>query len=113
MILHLGYELPVEQPKTLAAEVEPFTPEEVRIVKSQIRKNMAVIDSYIKRIDLFVNQERYPHREAFLEKLRGRLFLLMEENDTFRKTIWKDFQHCFLFEKNQQGKQCHSNVVNF
>lgn len=89
MILHLGYEIPVAVPKTLDAGAERFTPEEVRILKDQIRKNLAMIDGYVQRIDLFVNREKYPHREAFIEKLRGRLFLLMEENDTFRKVLWK------------------------
>ncbi|OQA57374.1 MAG: hypothetical protein BWY42_00610 [Candidatus Omnitrophica bacterium ADurb.Bin277] len=92
MILHLGYELPVESPKTMAEDQERFTPEEVRIVKRQIRRNLEMIDAYIKKVDLFVNQERYPHREEFIEKLRKRLFLLMEENDTFRKVLWKHFQ---------------------
>jgi hypothetical protein len=92
MILHVGYDLPAAQPRTLVPEAEKYTPEEVRIVKQQIRRNMAQIDVHIRRIDLFVNQEQYPHREAFVEKLRSRLFLLMEENDTFRKVLWKHFQ---------------------
>ena len=89
MILHVGHELPVSQPKHLAEEAVQYTPEEVRIVKDQIRKNMTMINQYISRIDLFVNQEKYPHQEAFIEKIRNRLFLLMEENDTFRKVLWR------------------------
>lgn len=92
MILHVGYEIPAVQSQQLDAETERFTPEEVRIVKDQIRKNMALIDHHIRRIDLFVNQEQYPHQEAFIEKLRSRLFLLMEENDTFRTVLWKHLQ---------------------
>jgi hypothetical protein len=91
MIFHMGYELPAARPKVLDAGAERFTCEEVRIVKDQIRKNMALIDNYVRRIDLFVNQEMYPQKEAFVEKLRGRLFLLMEENDTFRKVLWKHY----------------------
>ncbi|HPW77401.1 MAG: hypothetical protein BWY44_00889 [Candidatus Omnitrophica bacterium ADurb.Bin292] len=93
MIFHLGYEIPVQLPKVLAADEELFTPEEIRIVKSQIRKNRITIDSYIKRIDLFVNQERYPRQEAFIEKIRERLSILMEENDTFRKVLWRHTQN--------------------
>ena len=89
MILHIGYEIPVAPRKELNAETEKFTPEESKIVKTQIRKNRDLIDDYIRRIDLFVNKERHPHREAFVEKLRDRLFLLIEENDTFRKVLWK------------------------
>jgi len=93
MILHLGYEIPVEVPKVLAAEEELFTSEEIRIVKSQIQKNRTTIDSYIKRIDLFVNQERYPQHESFIGKIRERLSILMEENDTFRKVLWRHTQN--------------------
>ncbi|HNX69097.1 MAG TPA: hypothetical protein PLL75_06660 [Candidatus Omnitrophota bacterium] len=108
MILHFGCDIPEPEKKEMDCEAVRFTSEEIRIVKDQIRKNMLMINDYIRRIDLFVNQERYPQQEAFIEKLRARLFLLMEENDTFRKTIWKNFQHCFLFENDQQGKQCCS-----
>jgi diphthamide synthase subunit DPH2 len=91
MIFHIGHEIPTEAPKHLDAETERYTPEEVRIVKTQIQKNKALIDECIRKIDLFVNQERYPHREQFLEKMRNRLFLLMDENDTFRKVLWKHY----------------------
>lgn len=92
MILHLGYEIPVQQPKDLDSENERLTAEEVRIVKDQIRKNTVLINGYVRRIDLFVNQEQYPHQEAFLEGLRARLFLLIDENDTFRAVLWKHLQ---------------------
>ena len=92
MILHLGYEIPAVQSKHLDSESERFTDEEVRILKDQIRKNQIVIENYIRRIDLFVNKEQYPREEAFLEKLRGKLFLLMDENDTFRAVLWKNIQ---------------------
>ena len=88
MILHVGHDLPVKEARTLDCDSPAFTPEETRIVKNQIRKNMAVIDEYIRRIDLFVNHERHPSRAAYVEKLHERLFLLMDENDTFRNVLW-------------------------
>ena len=89
MILHVGCEIPAPPQKELNAEIEKFTPAESQIVRNQIRKNRDLIDDYIQRIDLFVNKERHPHREAFIERLRDKLFLLIEENDTFRKVLWK------------------------
>jgi len=93
MILHCGYELPVKETKALDCETSAFTSEETRIIKNQIRKNRTVIDDYIRRIDLFVNHERHTSRAALIEKLHARLFVLMEENDTFRKVLWKHFQN--------------------
>jgi hypothetical protein len=92
MILHLGYELPVKEERSLDCESAAFTPEETRIIKKQIRRNMAVIDDHIRRIDLFVNHERHPSREGLVAQLRERLFVLMEENDTFRKVLWSHFK---------------------
>jgi hypothetical protein len=88
MILHMGHELPVKEERKLDCEALSFTSEETRIIKNQIRKNMAVIDEHIRRIDLFVNHERHPSRAAYVEKLHERLFLLMDENDTFRNVLW-------------------------
>lgn len=90
MAFHLGFELP-SQP-LLDAGREKLTPAEAEIVQSQIRKNTTVIDTYIKRIDLFVNREKYPKGEVFIQKLRERMFLLMEENDTFRRLLWRHVQ---------------------
>ena len=92
MAFHLGFELPAPPETTLDADSETLTPYELDLIKKQIRKNSQVIDSYIKRIDLFVNQEKYPKLESFIEKLRDRMFLLMEENDTFRRLLWRHFQ---------------------
>ena len=89
-MFHLGFELP--RPKVLDADKEGLTPYELEIIKRQIRKNADVIDSYINRLDLFVNQEKYPRQEKFLEKIRDRMFLLMEENDTFRRLLWQHLQ---------------------
>ena len=93
MILHMGHELPVKEEKELDCEAPAFTSEETRIIKSQIRKNMAVIDEHIRRIDLFVNHERHVSRAGLVERLHERLFVLMEENDTFRKVLWKQYQN--------------------
>ena len=93
MILHFGHELPVKDETTLDCESPAFTSEETRIIKSQIRKNMAVIDQHIRRIDLFVNHERHASRAGLVERLRDRLLILMEENDTFRKVLWRQFQN--------------------
>ncbi len=93
MILHMGHDLPVKETRVLGFESPAFTSEEIRIVKSQIRKNMAVIDEHIRRIDLFVNHERHASRVGLIEQLHERLFVLMEENDTFRNVLWKQYQN--------------------
>ena len=90
MVLHLGFELP--KPPLLDAESETLTEAEAGIVKKQIRKNTEVNGDYVQRIDLFVNQEKYPRQEKFVRELRERMFLLMEENDTFRRLLWRHLQ---------------------
>ncbi|MBI3307228.1 MAG: hypothetical protein HYZ84_05430 [Candidatus Omnitrophica bacterium] len=92
MIFHFGFELPVPVSPVLDSESPDLTGEETRILKEQIRKNSRLIDDYIDRLDLFVNKERYPRKEAFIEKIRRRLNLLMDENNTFRSVLWKHFQ---------------------
>ena len=93
MILHMGHDLPVKETRALDCESPAFTSEEMRIVKNQIRKNRAVIDEHIRRIDLFVNHEHHASREGLIEQLHERLWVLMEENDTFRKVLWKQYQN--------------------
>ena len=93
MILHVGHELPVKEERVLDCESPAFTSEETRIIKSQIRKNMAVIDHHIRRIDLFVNHERHASRAGLIEQLHERLWVLIEENDTFREVLWKQCQN--------------------
>lgn len=93
MILHLAHDLPVKEARALDCESQAFTSEEMRIVKNQIRRNMAVIDEHIRRIDLFVNHERHGSRAGLIEHLQERLGILMEENDTFRKVLWKQYQN--------------------
>lgn len=89
MILHMAHELPVKEDVALDCEVSHFTSGEISIIKNQIRKNTAVINAYIQRIDLFVNHEHHPSRAACVARLQERLALLMEENDTFRNVLWK------------------------
>ncbi len=92
MIFHLSYELPKQEPAVLDADTLELTSEEVRILKRQIRSNARIVEDYVMRIDLLVNKEGYPRGAIFIQKIRRRLELLMEENDTFRKVLWKHYQ---------------------
>jgi hypothetical protein len=92
MIFHLGFELPESAPKDLDHESPYLTCEEVKILKRQIRANARLVNEYIERLDLLVCKERYPHQAVFIQQIRRRLELLMEENDTFRAVLWKHFQ---------------------
>ncbi len=92
MILHLGFELPKPPAVHLDHESSGLTEEEVRIIKKQIRSNRVLIDDHVNRLELFVGKEKYPKRAVFVEQIRRRMELLMEENDTFRAVLWKHFQ---------------------
>lgn len=101
MAFHLGFELPLRASRSTGSAAAPWgldpersqlTPDEAGIIKKQIRKNAEVIHSYVQRIDLFVNREKYPKQESFVQKIRERMFLLMEENDTFRRLLWRHLQ---------------------
>lgn len=92
MIFHLGTDIPKKVEEVLDENAPGLTDHELSIIKSQIRKNSRLIDSYLARLDLFVNKERYPCRAAFVSKIRRQLELLMEENDTFRKVLWNHLQ---------------------
>jgi hypothetical protein len=92
VIFHLGFELPKPAAASLDWESSDLTSEEVKILKEQIRKNAVFINSEVNRLDLLVNKERYPQQAVFIGKIRARLYLLMEENDTFRKVLWKHYQ---------------------
>ncbi|MCB9799533.1 MAG: hypothetical protein H6757_02100 [Candidatus Omnitrophica bacterium] len=87
MIFHLGFELPQKEDRRLDHESCRLTPEETRILKRQIRRNSITINEMVARLDLLVNKEKYPHREDFINKLRDRLEVLMDENDTFRRVL--------------------------
>jgi len=92
MTLHLVYELPKPVKRELRENVPQLTEEEQRIITTQIRRNSAVIHGLIKKIDLYMNLEKIPEQEAFILEIRAKLTLLMQENDTFRKVLWKHFQ---------------------
>ena len=92
MIFHFGFELPKPVPAVLDSESPDLTHEEIRILKEQIRKNSGLIDNYVDRLDLLVNKEKHPGREVFVKKIRCRLELLMDENNTFREVLWKHLQ---------------------
>ncbi len=98
MIFHLGFELPPPVATELDETSPRLTTAEFKILKDQIRRNTALIDTCVDRLDLFVNKERYPKGEPFLEKMRRRLNLLMEENDTFRKVLWEHYQREEILE---------------
>jgi len=92
MIFHLANELPRPKNTELNHEISDLTEEEESILKRQIRSNSILIGQFVNRLDLLVNKEKYPRSAVFIEKIRSRLFLLMEENDTFRKVLWKHYQ---------------------
>jgi len=92
MMFHLANELPNPKKTELNHEISDLTEEEESILKRQIRSNSILIGRFVNRLDLLVNKEKYPRGAVFIEKIRSRLFLLMEENDTFRKVLWKHYQ---------------------
>ena len=92
MTLHLLYELPKPVNRELKENILALTEEEQRIVRTQIRRNSQVIQGLIRKIDLFANVENNPDRDKFLLEIREKLELLMQENDTFRKVLWRHFQ---------------------
>lgn len=100
MALHLLYELPKPVRKELKENIAALTDEELRIVTTQIRKNSKVIHDLIRKIDLFMNREKIPSQEKFILEIRARLDILMQENDTFRKVLWRCFQKDEEQEKN-------------
>lgn len=93
MPFHLSYELLKKPPPLSFEETGRLLNEtELAIIRTQIRRNTLVIDEYIKKIHLFVNQEKYPPGEPFIGNLRAQMSLLMDENDTFRKVLWNHYQ---------------------
>ena len=92
MMFHFGFELPVPVSTAINHETPGLTQEETRIIKKQIRQNAAIVDQHVAKLELFVNHERHPARAVFVSKIRRRLELLMEENDTFRQVLWTHYQ---------------------
>ena len=78
--------------KKVCVSGQLLSPQEEKIIFTQIRKNTLVIDDYVARLDLIVNKEGHPKHEQFVNKIRARLELLMQENDTFRQVYWQHFQ---------------------
>ena len=77
-----------------------LTDQEVKILRTQIRRDSRVIDGLIRAIDLLVNKEGCPQDCNLLFNLRRRLFIAIEENDTFRHVLWRHLQltECSVFE---------------
>ncbi|MFZ5801865.1 MAG: hypothetical protein ACOY3K_01965 [Candidatus Omnitrophota bacterium] len=92
MIFHLGFELPETPPVVLDEKSPELTPGETAILKDQILKNTRVIGEMLTKLDLFVNKERYPQDANCIRKIRRRLNILIEENDTFRAVLWRQWQ---------------------
>ena len=92
MIFYYGTDLPKKVPQTLNHEVPELTNKETEIICDQIRKNSRLVEVYLQRLDLLVNKEKYPQAAIFIKKMRRRMELLIEENDTFRKVLWKHYQ---------------------
>ena len=79
--------------KFVAADPDGFlTPHQEKIIRTQIRKNSAVINILLSKIDLLANKERCPKDANTLVSFRKRLSISMEENDNFRKVLWKHLQ---------------------
>lgn len=92
MAFHLLCELPKVETKRLDEQTQALTSEEARIIKLQIRGNSLVIQADVQRLELYLNKEKYPKDASFIEKIRHNLKLSMEENDTFRKVLWRHYQ---------------------
>lgn len=93
MIFHFGFELPVPPERPfLDHESSDLTDEEMRIIRDQIRKNSFVIDDFVRKLDLLVNREKYPGSDPVVLRMRAKLTILMEENNTFRDLLWTTVQ---------------------
>src|SRR3989338_11074425 len=65
---------------------------EVALLSKQIRSNSVVMDRIIETIDLLANKEGCPKDANTLAALRHRLHIAIQENDTFRKVLWRHTQ---------------------
>ena len=79
---HLG------RPDGIWEENSLLTPEQVKILEDQIRKNKERIDQQVALLDRLVNIEHYRKNHPKVMVIRSHMQLLMEENNTFRKTLW-------------------------
>jgi len=65
-----------------------LTSDELEILEDQIQKNKERVSEYVNSIDRLVNIEHFPSGHGRVRDLRERMLLLMEENNTFRRTLW-------------------------
>ena len=66
-----------------------LTARQEQLIRTQIRRNSSVIDLIIGKIDLLANRERCPRDANTLLYWRRQLVIEIEENDNFRKVLWK------------------------
>ena len=62
------------------------------MIRTQIRRNSALIDGYVRAVELLVNKEKCPVDTNTLLELRKRLSISIEENDTFRRVLWRQIE---------------------
>ena len=84
---HLG------RPRNLGKPALPYReallePDSLDILQEQIQKNKERVGEYVAAIDRLVNIEHFPSTHERVQGLRDQMLLLMEENNTFRKTLW-------------------------
>ncbi|MSR78104.1 MAG: hypothetical protein EXS63_07785 [Candidatus Omnitrophica bacterium] len=103
-MFHLRTELPEPVCRELNASVPDLTDEETRILREQIRQNSKYIAQDVARLELFIHQEKYPPQEVFIKKIRENMKLNMEENDTFRRVLWKHAQGFAITRKLPKAK---------
>lgn len=65
---------------------------EVKLLKTQIRKNSRLVDRLMEIIDLLANKEGCPKDANTLASLRKRFAVAVDENDTFRRVLWRHLQ---------------------
>ena len=78
--------------KRIRKTVGFLTEREVALLTKQVRTNSRMIERHIEVIDLLINKERCPKDANTLLSLRKRLQVAIEENDTFRKVLWRHLQ---------------------
>ena len=66
-----------------------LTEKQEQMLRVQIRRNSIFIDTLIQKIDLLANKEGCPKNANTLLRLRKQLAIEVEENDNFRKSLWK------------------------
>jgi hypothetical protein len=65
---------------------------DVRLIRKQVRMNSIAVERYVRTIDLLINREQCPQDASPLVRLRKRLEIAIQENDTFRKVLWRHVQ---------------------